>query len=97
MTVIQPNKNRSLIQLMFIFGAILVSIASLYVVLYSKTVSLKHDIQEVETELNTLKVQNAELKNSFYSVVDSRELDKLAQEKGLIYDKNPKWEFASQR
>ena len=97
MTVIQPNKNQSLIQLMFIFGAILVSIASLYVVLYSKTVSLKHDIQEVETELNTLKVQNAELKNSFYSVVDSRELDKLAQEKGLIYDKNPKWEFASQR
>jgi cell division protein FtsL len=97
MTVIQSNKSKSLIQLMIIFGVILASTASLYVTLYSKTVSLKHDIQNIGSELSDLKVKNAELKNSFYSVVDSRELEKLAQEKGLIYDKNPKWEFASQR
>jgi len=97
MTVIQPNKSQSLMHLMIIFGAILACVASLYVVLYSRTVSLKHDIQDVESELSALKVKNAEIKNSFYSVVDSRELEKLAEEKGLVYDKNPKWEFASQR
>jgi len=73
-----------------------VAIASLYVLVYSRTVSLKHDIEKTKAELETVRVQNAELKNGFYTAVDSRKLDELAQEKGLIYDKNPQWEFASQ-
>ncbi len=96
MTVIQPNKNENLIHLLFIFGAVLVAVTSLYVLIYSRTVSLKHDIEKIKTELETVRVQNAELKNEFYVAIDSRKLDELAKEKGLIYDKNPQWEFASQ-
>lgn len=96
MTIIQPNKTQNLIHLLFIFGTALVLIAAFYVFIYSKTVSLKHDIEKVEAQLNELRVQNAELKNDFYSALDSRKLEELAKEKGLIYDKNPQWEFASQ-
>jgi len=96
MTVIQPNKSQNLIHLLFIFGSLLVVVASLYVFVYSNTVSLKYDIEKIEVELERLRVDNAELKNDFYSAVDSRKLEELAKEKGLIYDKNPQWEFASQ-
>ena len=95
MTVIQPNKKESSTHLIFVFGSILVLVASLCVVLYSKTVSVKHDILAMQTEIDDMKVKNAELKNSFYSLVDSRELEKLAETKGLVNDKNPQWEFAS--
>ena len=96
MTVIQPNKIKSLTHLIFIFGFILVFMASLSVVFYSRTVSLRHDMATAQKEIDDMKVKNAELKNSFYSFVDSGELEKLATEKGLINDKNPQWEFASQ-
>ncbi|OGY57929.1 MAG: hypothetical protein A3E61_00035 [Candidatus Colwellbacteria bacterium RIFCSPHIGHO2_12_FULL_43_12] len=96
MTVIQPNKIKSLTHLIFIFGFILVFMASLSVVFYSRTVSLRHDMATAQKEIDDMKVKNAELKNSFYSLVDSGELEKLATEKGLINDKNPQWEFASQ-
>lgn len=95
MTVIQPNKNQNLIHLLFILGVISISIAALYVSIYSRTVNLKHDIQKIEAELEQLRVENAELKNDFYAAVDSRKLEELIKEKGLIYDKNPQWEFAS--
>jgi len=96
MTVIQPNKTKKFIHLLFVFGGALILIAAFYVFIYSKTVSLKHDIEKTKVQLNELRVQNAELKNDFYSALDSRKLEELAKEKGLIYDKNPQWEFASQ-
>ncbi len=72
------------------------AIVSLYVLVYSRTISLKHDIEKMTAELETMRVQNAKLNNEFYAAVDSRKLDELAEERGLIYDKNPQWEFASQ-
>lgn len=96
MTVIQPNKNENLTHLMFIFGFILVFVAFSCVIFYSRTVSLRHDIARAEQEIDDMKVKNAELKNSFYALVDSNALQQLAAEKGLVNDKNPQWEFASQ-
>ena len=49
----------------------------------------KHNI------LETLKVENAELKNNFYGLVDVNNLETLAGELGLVQDKNPQWAFAS--
>ena len=93
---ILPNKNKNLIYLILILGFALVAVVSFYVFIYSKTVSLKYDIGKIKTDLEIARVQNAELKNKFYSAIDSRNLDTLSKEKGLIYDKNPQWEFASQ-
>lgn len=95
MTIIQPSKNKNLIHLMLIFGAILTFVAGLYVFIYSRTVNLTHDLKKIEAELIELRVQNADLKNGFYSAIDSKKLEDLAQEKGLIIDRNPQWEFAS--
>lgn len=77
------------------FGAVLIFAAGLYVFIYSRTVSLTHDLKKIEAELVELRVKNAELKNGFYSAIDSKKLEDLAQEKGLIIDRNPQWEFAS--
>lgn len=96
MTFIQPNKSENSIYLMIILGAILILAVFFYVYLYSGAVSLKHDMAKLGEELEGLKVENAELKNEFYSLIDSRRLEELAEEKNLVYEKNPQWAFVSQ-
>jgi len=64
---------------------------------YSQTVNLKHDIISLGSKIDALQLDNAKLKNTFYSLTDKNNLELLAREKGLIEDKNPKWVFVSQR
>ena len=63
---------------------------------YSQTVALRHDIIELSSKLDEIKIENAELKDNFYKLTDQKVLDKLAKDEGLIQDINPKWIFASQ-
>ncbi|MBI1838811.1 MAG: septum formation initiator family protein [Candidatus Colwellbacteria bacterium] len=95
MTIIQPNKNKSLSRIIFVLGGILVLTASFYVFTYANSVGLNQDIKVSEKNLERLKVENAELKNDLFALTDSRRLDELAKEKNLIYDKNPQWAIAS--
>jgi cell division protein FtsL len=95
MTVVQPNKNRGILSIVIILGAFLFLAVYMNISIYSRTVSLKHDVVRLEKEMEDLRVQNAELKGSFYQLVDSKKLNDLADEKGLIQDKNPQWVFAS--
>ncbi len=80
---------------MIILGIILFFTAFMNISIYSRTVSLKHDVTKLEKDMETLRVQNAELKGNFYQLVDSKKLNDLADKEGLIQDKNPQWAFAS--
>lgn len=97
MTVIQPNKNSIAgVGLFFVLGAILCLGILVEVFAYSQTVSLKHDIIQLSSEIEEMRLMSAELKNDLYKITDQKNLDALAKELGLVQDKNPKWVFASQ-
>ena len=95
MTIIQPNKNEDIRQLITLLTIGLVAVCLAVVFLYMQTVSLEHNLARKHNTLETLKVENAELKNNFYNLVDVGNLEKLAGELGLVQDKNPQWAFAS--
>ena len=97
MTVLQPNRtNRNIVYLFFGLGLLIFLGIAAAVAVYSQTVTLKHDIIGLSSELDQAKLKNAELKNNFYKLTDQENLDKVATDRGLIQDKNPKWLFASQ-
>lgn len=95
MTIIQPNRNQDLRRLITLLTTGLVALFLIVVFLYMQTVILKHDLTKKRNALEGLKVENAELKNNFYNLVDVGNLEQLAGELGLIQDKNPQWAFAS--
>ncbi len=95
MTIIQPNKNEDIRRLVTLLTMGLVVVFLVVVFLYMQTVISKHDLAKKRNTLETLKVENAELKNNFYTLVDVGNLEQLAGELGLVQDKNPQWAFAS--
>jgi len=95
MTIIQPNKNEDIRRLITLLTIGLVTVFLAVVFLYMQTVTLKHDLAQKRNTLETLKVENAELKNGFYNLVDVGNLEQLAGKLGLVQDKNPQWAFAS--
>lgn len=93
MTIVQPNKN-NLTKLNLTIGGmalVLVSIIFGGVFAYNDVVDFRHELSRVKTDLGRVEVQNAELKNSFYKIVDAGKLEKLALSGGLILDKNPQY------
>ncbi|MEX2033487.1 MAG: hypothetical protein WD889_02940 [Candidatus Colwellbacteria bacterium] len=95
MTIIQPNKNEDIRRLVTLLSTGLVIVLLAVVFLYMQTVTSKHELAKKRNALETLKVENAELKNNFYTLVDVGNLEQLAGELGLVQDKNPQWAFAS--
>jgi len=81
---------------MTILGIVLLATFVSVIFLHLHTVDLRHNIASAQTELEDLKVENSELKNNFYSMMDSENLEKLAAERGLVKEKNPQWAFASE-
>ena len=94
MTIIQPNKNKELKRLVIILSVVLISTFAMNVFVYLETVNAKHDLSRVRDEVEKLKVDNAELKNEYYALVDTENLERLAAERGFVQDKNPQWALA---
>src|SRR3989344_1139582 len=97
MTIIQPNKHKDIKKLSISLGILLVSMLSLWVFVYLETVNLNHNIVNAKSRLESIKVENADLKDKYYGLVDADNLEKLAIERGLVKDKNPQWAFESQQ
>lgn len=95
MTIIQPNKYRDIKRLGFLLGAILIVAFFAMMALYLHTVGLRHDVARARATLEERAVENAELKNQYYAVVDAENLLELAKERGFVQDRNPQWAFAS--
>lgn len=95
MTIIQPNKHKDIKRLVTSLGVFLVGSILVLVFVYLQTVDLEHDLAKSRTQLEDAKVENADLKNEYYNLIDADNLEALAKERGFIEDKNPKWAFAS--
>jgi cell division protein FtsL len=100
MTIVKTNnpKSESAWKIVFLSaGCLLVSSIVFCGFIYSKTVGLKHEIASYKMTAKNEKTENAELKNALFKMTDPQMLEAIAEEKGLVEDKNPQWVFASLR
>jgi cell division protein FtsL len=92
MTIIQPAKSNTFLNIIIaILIAALLSGSLWLVALYNRLVNLNHNISELNTELNKLQTANAEVKKAIFAIFDSQNLEKLAEEKQLVKDRNPEY------
>ena len=61
------------------------------ILFYNRTVVLHRAVAAQTQALQALQVKNAELKNSLYTVLDSRNLMAAASRRGLIKEANPSY------
>ncbi len=89
MTIATPNRDRQLTYAMrWLFVGVVV-FGSIVVVLNNKTVTLHRLVAQKEKIVDQLKLQNAQLKNSFYAVLDTRTLVATAEKMGYVKDSAP--------
>ena len=92
MTIVQlHNSNSKLNVLMFLLMGILAVSAVVGILLYNQMVNLRHEIVSQENNLQKAEVLGAELKNNLYAAVDTKNLQRLAVENGLVVDKSPRY------
>ena len=95
MTIIEPNKRKKAARkVIFGFGpiaAVVLTGVAASIWLYSDIVELRHAVQDGEVNLQELIVENAELKNRFFDLVDADELSEIAEKGGLVLEKYPSY------
>lgn len=92
MTIIQPGNKKSLIMLTIAFLAVILCLLiGGDVLIYNSIVDLNHNIDVANDKINKAEVENAELKNKIYSLLDSKTLESLAEGWGLEKDKGPQY------
>lgn len=92
MTFIQPNKNKSILNL--IIGLLSVSLLTgvfFLVVFYNNTVNINHNIASAKAELDEIAAKNTNLNNMMMSLLGSDQLSLSAKTNNLIEDKNPQY------
>jgi cell division protein FtsB len=92
MTFIQPNKNKSILNLIigFLTVGLLAGVFSL-VVFYNNAVTINHNIALAKTELDKISAENTSLNNTIISSLGSDQLSLSAKTNNLIEDKNPQY------
>ena len=100
MTFLQPNKNRSMLNIILIFMGICTVLSSVWLVmLYNKMVNLNHGLSEMKSELSDIQAENLAAKAEVFDRINA---SNPADFGNLIQEKNPEyletrstWSFAS--
>ena len=95
MSIIQPNKKQSIVLLIIGLSVLFVLFTVGNIVIYSKNVSVTHDLSSLKGNLSNLQVENADLTTSLYTETDSDAMSKIIVAEGLVEDKNPQWVIVS--
>jgi cell division protein FtsL len=98
MTIIKPNKQKKESLWTWIISSVGIMLVLSVIAcgcVYSKIVGIEHEIAALEENISLGKTKNAELKTAVFRMTDPQILEAIAEEKGLIEDKNPQWVFAS--
>ena len=107
MTIIQPSQNKNAffwLSALFVVG--LLALIIWWLTVYNSLVDIKHNITVLEEEIGQRELENAELKNSVYALINPTRLEELVKKNGFVKDKGAKylesnakktWGFASQQ
>jgi hypothetical protein len=91
MTITYPNRARQANFALRVLGLGILLAALVSVYLYNQTVTLRHSVSYLGDSVNTLQVKNADLKNSIFSLLDSKNLVSLAGKLGLVKEATPSY------
>jgi cell division protein FtsL len=92
MTIIRPHQKFSLVDVLLFISLILLFFASLaLVIIYNYVVNFENSILEKQKEIKKVETQIAESKENLFNLLSSENLKKLAEENGLIEEKNPEY------
>jgi cell division protein FtsL len=92
MTIIRPNQKFSLVDVLLFISLILLFFASLaLVIIYNYVVNFENSILEKQKEIKKTETQIAESKENLFNLLSSENLKKIAEENGLIEEKNPEY------
>lgn len=92
MTIIQLNKNNHKANfLISILMMISIVVAVFGVFLYNQLVNIRHEVKKQENNIQQAEVQNAELKNSLYSILNEKNMKSLINQQSLIMENNPEY------
>ncbi len=56
---------------------------------YNQNVNLEHAINKISKELQSARTANADFKNHFYQILNSKNVEAIARQNGLVPEKNP--------
>lgn len=89
-------------KILFILTAVVISVSFWLIIIYNGTVNLEHNIAKLISESQNIQNANIELKEKILSALSGENLEKIAEEQGLVKDRNPqyfeidqKWVIAS--
>jgi hypothetical protein len=91
MTVRSTNRDQQLTYVMRWLLAGVFILGILTITVYNETATLKRLTARQDKAVAELKLQNAELKNSFYAVLDTRTLVTAAERLGFVRDNTPSY------
>jgi len=92
MTIIRPHQKFSLVDVLLFISLILLFFASLaLVIIYNYVVNFENSILEKQKEIKKIETQIAESKENLFNLLSSENLKKIAEENGLIEEKNPEY------
>ena len=92
MTIIQLNKNnhkKNFLVSILMMVSIVMAVGGIFI--YNQLVSLRHEVKKQENNIQQAEVQNAELKNNLYSVLNEKNIESLINQQSLILEKNPNY------
>ncbi len=103
MTYIQPNKNKTILNLVLgvVVCALFIGVFSL-VTLYNNVVNVSQNIQTAKSKLDAIGAQNTSLNNQVVTALASAQTSNLGELDGLVADAHPQyfnqsWSLASQQ
>lgn len=92
MTLIQPNKEQSLLNWLLISLIITATIGVVWLIfLYNQTVSLAHGATQMRDEAKVIETHNSELKGNIFTLFDTERVRSIAEGAGLVNDRNPEY------
>jgi cell division protein FtsB len=105
MTLIQPNKQNFILNLVFFALVALVAVNVIWlIVLYNKTVSLTHGATAMREDTSQLEAKSSEIKGQMFTLLDPDQMSTFAASRGMVADHSPEylpiitaWVDASQR
>jgi hypothetical protein len=91
MTIATPNRDRQLACIMnwLFVGIVIASVVC--VGFYNSTVEMRRAVSRKAKAVEVLKLEGAELKNSFYAVLDTPTLVAAAERLGYVKDNTPSY------
>lgn len=92
MTITQPYKNRSIINiLIFVSFVLSIILAIVLVFLYNNVLNFEDRINSLKQEIKKVETDIAESKEELFNILSGENLEKIAIENGLVVDKNPEY------